>query len=159
VLPANPGYDLEPYVLQFAEGRSGELFAQGEHRLLRLVDGRWQAFGNNTLVLGRTREGDIVALTKNDAATFIQFSIWDGRAFVPASAKIPYPSDPRFYRLKQAPDGSIWCVGNGTVLRWNYHATRWTFFPELPSLIRAGVGSSVLFSGESNLIICQDETF
>ena len=158
-LPVNPGYDLEPYVLQFEEGRNGELFAQGEHHLLKLVDGRWRVFDNNTLVLGRTRDGDIVALTKNEAGTFIQFSIWNGHEFVPTSAKIPFPSDPRFYRLKQAPDGSIWCVGNGTVLRWDYHATRWTFFPDLPSQIRSGAGGAILFSGETNTIICQGEAF
>ena len=41
-LPVNPGYDAEDCVLQMAEAQDGTLFAQGEHTLLTLTDGRWR---------------------------------------------------------------------------------------------------------------------
>ena len=114
--PANPGYEAEDCVLQMAEAGDGTLFAQGEHKLLVLKNGRWEpcASDHTRLVCG-THDGRVAAVEYNAAQGRLWFSLWDGNKFVRASAPVPCQSNARFYHLREAPDGSLWCVGFGAV--------------------------------------------
>ena len=153
-LPVNPGYDAEDLVLQMAEARDGTLFAQGDKTLLTLIDGRWQNHpDSHTRLVCATRSGEVVAVECNPVRGQLWFSLWDGRQFVRASAPVSYPESGRLYHLREAPDGSIWCVGAGTVVRWNFHADQWTLYPHLPPPVGTDGQGRVWFADESGIVV------
>jgi hypothetical protein len=47
------------------------------------------------------------------------FVRWNGVEFEAASGKIADPGV-RIQVVRQAPDGAIWGIGRGTLLRWEY---------------------------------------
>jgi signal transduction histidine kinase/CheY-like chemotaxis protein len=158
--PANPGYAAEDCVLQMAEARDGTLFAQGERTLLTLTDGRWQSHpDSHTRLVCATRNGEVAAVEYNPERGQLWFSRWDGRQFVRASAPVSCPAGARLYHLRQAPDGSLWCVGTGTVVRWNFHAEKWTLYPQLPPPVGTDALGRVWFAGESNITVCSAGRF
>lgn len=129
--PEQLGHEQESRVLHFTESREGELFAQGESRLLRLADGRWQVVNEPTALVGCDRQGRVLALCRDAARGTLWFGIWNGRGFGRASATFAAPLKASVYRLAQAPDGSVWCVGYDTVVRWAYQAGPWDCYPDL----------------------------
>ena len=148
--PANPGSAAEECVLQMAEARDGTLFAQGEKTLLTLTDGRWQNHPDSrTRVICATRSGELAAVEYNSTRGQLWFSLWDGRQFVRASALVSCPAGARLYHLREAPDGSLWCVGTGIVTRWNFRAGKWTQYSQLPSPMGADAQGRVWFVDES----------
>ena len=152
--PVNPGYDAEDCVLQMAGARDGTLFASGEKTLLTLTDGRWQDHpDSHTRLVCATRSGEVVAMECNSGRGQLWFSLWDGHQFVRASAPVSYPENGRLYHLREAPDGSIWCVGAGTVVRWDFHADKWTLYPQLPPPVGADARGRVWFSTENRIIV------
>ncbi len=152
--PANPGYEVEDCILQMAEGGDGTLFAQGEHQLLVLKDGQWQSCSNShTRLVCATRDGKVAAVEYNANQGRLWFSLWDGEKFVRASAPVPCQSNARFYHLREAPDGSLWCVGFGTAVRWTYRAGQWTTCPQLPPPVDTDARGRIWFAGESNIVV------
>ena len=153
-LPVNPGYEAEDCVLQMAEARDGTLFAQGEHTLLTLADGRWQRNADNhTRLLCTTRSGEVAAVEYNSQRGRLWFCLWDGKQFTRASAAVSCPTGARLYHLREAPDGSLWCVGTGTVVRWNFHAGKWTLYPHLPPPAGTDTRGRVWFADESSIVV------
>ena len=158
--PANPGYEAEECVLQMAEARDGTLFAQGENTLLILKNGRWQSHPeSHTRLVCATRSGAVAAVEYNPVRGQLWFSLWDGRQFVRASATVACPAGGRLYHLREAPDGSLWCVGIGTVVRWACQGGQWSFYPQLPSPIAADRRGRVWFADESNVVLRADHRF
>ena len=152
--PVNPGYEAEDCVLQMTEGQDGTLFAQGEHTLLTLTDGRWQKHPeSHTRLVCATRSGEVAAVEYNSERSQMWFSLWDGRQFVRASATISCPASARLYHLREAPDGSLWCVGTGTVVRWDFHSEKWTLYPHLPPPVGTDARGRVWFAGENGIIV------
>ena len=152
--PGEPGWEAEDCVLQMAEGGDGTLFAQGEHRLLVLRNGRWQPYaGGQTRLVCAARDGQVVAVECSESQGRLWFSLWDGDRFVRTSAPVPVQSNARFYHLREAPDGSFWCVGYGTVVRWAHRSGKWTAYPQLPPPVGVDAQGRVWFAGESNIIV------
>ncbi len=152
--PVNPGYEAEDCVLQMAEGRDGTLFAQGEHTLLTQTNGQWQSHpDSSTRLVCATRDGEMVAVEYDPARGQLWFSLWNGSEFVRVSAPVSCPADARLYHLRQAPDGSLWCVGTGTVVRWSFRAGKWAQFPQLPPPVGADQQGRVWFSDRSSIIV------
>lgn len=147
-----PGLDPQSLLLMMAEDADHQLFAQGELNLYRLNAGQWTAAESGSSWICSTREGQIVAATRDYSQGLIWFSIWDGKKLVRTSEKVPYPPGGRLYKVAQAPDGSIWCVGYGTVLRWEYRSSSWTFFKNL-SPPKACIGPGSLWFASSDKII------
>ena len=73
-----------------------------------------------------------MAVEYNSTQGQLWFSRWNGHEFVRASATVSCQPDARFYHLREAPDGSLWCVGFGTVVRWAYQSGKWMLYPKLP---------------------------
>jgi signal transduction histidine kinase/CheY-like chemotaxis protein len=154
--PANPGYEAEDCVLHMTEGKDGTLFAQGERLLLVLTNNQWRPCGNRTKLVGATRRGEVVAVEHDESQGLLWFSRWDGQRFVRASASVPCPPGGRFYHLREAPDGALWCVGYGTVVRWAYRAGKWTLYPNLPAPVGADSRRRFWFAGESNIVVYEE---
>jgi len=159
--PVNPGFEQEDRVLQMAEGRDGTLFAQGEHTLLTLgADGRWQRHTESrTRVVATTHEGEVVAVESDPVRGQLWFERWDGQQFVRASAPVACPAGGRLYHLREAPDGSFWCVGTGTVVRWTFRAGKWTVYPQLPPPIAADAQGRVWFADETDMVVYANGRF
>ena len=161
-VPADPGYQAEDRVLQMAEAKDGTLFAQGEYTLLTLANGRWQDHpGSRTRLLCATRTGQMAAVECNSARGQFWFSLWNGTQFVRASAPVSYPTGTgaRFYHLRQAPDGSLWCVGSGILARWEIDAQKWTFFPQPPPPVGTDIQGRVWFADDSGVALNADGHF
>ena len=150
--PADAGYEVEDCVLQMAGATDGRLFAQGEHTLLILANGRWRPHPSHTRLLCATRSGEVMAVECDPDRGRLWFSRWNGREFVRASAMVGY-SGGRLYHLREAPDGALWCVGAGTVIRWAYRAGKWTWYPHLPPPVGTDHLGRVWFAGGSNLVL------
>jgi signal transduction histidine kinase/FixJ family two-component response regulator len=158
--PANPGYEADDCILHLTEGRDGTLFAQGEHHLLVLRDGRWQVQANSRVRLTcATHGGETVAVESDPDRDRLWFSLWNGQEFVRASGTVSFPPGARLYHLREAPDGSIWCIGAGTVIRWNFHAGQWVQYSHLPPPAAADARGRVWFADGSNLVIHADGRF
>jgi signal transduction histidine kinase/CheY-like chemotaxis protein len=158
--PANPGYEAEDCVLQMAEAADGTLFAQGEKTLLLLKHDRWEPYvDGHTRLLCRTREGEMIAVECDENLGRLWFSRWDGRAFVPASAAANYPLGARFYHLREAPDGALWCVGKGTVIRWACHDERWQSYPHLLPPVGCDEMGRMWFADGSNVVVREQHQF
>jgi len=157
--PRDPGFEAEETVLQITEGGDHTLFAQGERRLLRLANGRWNDLGSGSLVVGATRAGEVVSVSRDGGRSVFGFNLWDGEKFVRRSAPFACPPQTRLYKVKQSPDGSIWCVGYGTVIRWEHRAGSWHVFPELPPPRLADKTGAVWFGDASNVVVLRDNSF
>jgi signal transduction histidine kinase/CheY-like chemotaxis protein len=158
--PANFGYEAEECVLQMAEARDGTLFAQGETALLTLAGDRWQTHpDSHTRLVCATRSGQVAAVEYNSSRGQLWFSLWDGRQFVRASASIPCQPGIHLYHLRQAPDGSLWCVGMGTVVRWAFEGSKWSVYPQLPSPMGTDRLGRVWFADESNVVVWAGQRF
>jgi signal transduction histidine kinase/ActR/RegA family two-component response regulator len=157
--PANPGYNAEDCVLHLAEGGTGMLFAQGEQRLLVFTNDEWRSCGNRTRLVASTRQGEVMAVEYNPTQGQLWFSRWNGHEFVRMSAIVSCPPEARFYHLREAPDGSLWCVGFGTVVRWAYRSGKWTFYPQLPPPVKADQRGRIWFAGESNIVVMDGGRF
>lgn len=157
--PQNRGFELEGCVLHMTEGGDGTLFAQGERQMLVLKEGRWRAVPGQTALVGATRRGEIIAACRDDARGLLWFSVWNGKQFVRASAVTSCLPNARLYRLREAPDGSIWCVGHGTVARWVREAGPWTLHPNLPRPIAMDQNQVVWFADGANVVALHDGQF
>ncbi len=152
--PVDPGYQAEDCVLQMAEARDGTLFAQGEHKLLTLTDGRWQEHhDSHTRVICTTHDGQVAAVECEPDGNRLWFSLWNGREFVRASATVYFPAAQRLYHLREAPDGALWCVGTGTVVRWAFRAGKWTLYPQLPPPVGTDAQGRTWFASGTNIEI------
>ncbi len=154
-----PGLDPKSLLLMMAEDANHQLFAQGELFLHQLTSDHWVAAESGSSWICSTRDGQIVAATRDYGQGLIWFSVWNGRKLVRTSEKVPYPPGGRLYKVTQAPDGSIWCVGYGTVLRWEYRSTSWTFFKNLPAPRGCFGPGSVWFAGNEKVVLLRDGCF
>ena len=156
--PPGEGYEAEERVLQMAEGRDGTLFAQGEQTLLTFDHDRWRSRPeSHTRCLCTTRSGEVAGVEYDAVRGQLWFSLWDGEKFVRASSVVACPAGGRLYHLREAPDGSLWCVGIGTVVRWAFRSGDWTFYPQLPSPQAVDTSGRVWFADESNLVVRSDQ--
>jgi len=160
VLPANAGKEAGDSILQMTESRDGTLFAQGKQRLLVLQEGRWQEQTNDCVrLICTTRGGEVVAVESDPLRDRLWFSLWDGQEFVRASGTVAFHPGAWLYHLREAPDGSLWCVGAGTVIRWNFHAGQWVQYSQLPPPAAADAHGRVWFADGSNLVVHADGRF
>jgi signal transduction histidine kinase/CheY-like chemotaxis protein/streptogramin lyase len=138
-------------VLNLAETAGGRVFAQSEQALLTLDSDGWHPLALKSLLVGDTRAGEVLALTRDDQRGTLRLARWDGADFVPLSAPLPGPRVARFYHLREAPDGAIWCVGEGAILRWTRDGQAWRHFEHLPAPQAVDAADRVWFSGQSGV--------
>jgi len=150
-LPPNRGFEADNMVRFMAESPAGTLFAQGERYLLMLANGAWRIVADNSVLVTATREGEIVALLQDKSRGMVWFGVWNGREFVRASSPTACPPGARYYKLAQAPDGSVWCTGYGTVLRWSHGASAWQSYPSLQKPVGQDPKGRIWFAGESEV--------
>jgi signal transduction histidine kinase len=151
--PADPGHEALTRVLHMAESANGTLFAQGESAELILAEGKWNVHsGGFGRLLCECREGEMMAIEYDEELNLFWYSRWDGKRFSRTSAMLDAPTDARFYHLRQSPDGSLWCVGKGTVSRWAYQDDRWLSYSQLPKIVGSDVWGRTWFARSTNVV-------
>jgi hypothetical protein len=145
-------------VLHLAEAADGRLFAQSEQGLLTLGSDGWQPLAAKSLLICATRSGEAFALMRDNQRGTLRLARWDGTDFVTLSAPVAGPRVARFYHLREAPDGAIWCVGEGTILRWTRDDPAWRHYTRLPSPQAVDARERVWFSGQAGVWWAEGDT-
>jgi PAS domain S-box-containing protein len=118
---------------QMEELPNGDLIVQQAGRLLARHNGRWINVPHNRGGMVVTRAGELIGTAEDQARQTLVFQRWTGDAFVNESGETDVQDLPS-EMAREAPDGSIWCVGKGILLRWRYGSPTWTAFKGLPPL-------------------------
>lgn len=113
-------------------------------------EGRWSRAGElppawSRSKVVRTAAHEILSLERGRRPRFVR---WAGDGFTPVSAPCPVAVR-NVESLCVAPDGAIWAVGAGTILRWERESTRLEFHPGLPQPVLAGRDGTVWFADGS----------
>ncbi len=158
-LLSEEGYPLNDHTWMMTEAPDGGLFAQGFGATLVSGDGRWTAHletpqtGYRPLCV--TREGAVIMAVHAGDGT-VNFARWDGQAFVKASGSIA-DDGLDLHVLRQAPDGAIWAVGRGTILRWIYLPGDWESRPELPPPAMEDRQHRIWFADQNGAAVLEGE--
>jgi PAS domain S-box-containing protein len=129
------GYPTNDHTWTMQETPEGWIFAQGYRATLVMHDGQWSSTRESSQVNNPpvcvTWDGAVIKGLILGPSGTLAFYRWNGEAFVKASSDVP---DQRLdvSVLKQAPDGAIWGLGRGTILRWEYQPGLWEWRPDLP---------------------------
>ena len=104
---------------------------------------------NTPLLL--TQKGEIITF-KPVSTTHFNLLKWAENRFQPIS--MPYPAhDYRwFVNMRQAPDGTIWCVGEHAILRFIQEQNEWKEFENIPFPAFADEDGSIWFKGPKTII-------
>jgi PAS domain S-box-containing protein len=150
---ARPGW-------QMAELPDGDLLLQETDRVVARHDGRWIAFSHPREPMLVTRAGELIGIAEDSARQTLAFQRWTGPAagFVTASAETDVQDAPA-EMTREAPDGSIWCVGKGILLRWRYSAPTWTALSGLPAPQGVDAGGRAWFADATSVWIAHDGTY
>jgi hypothetical protein len=118
---------------QMEELPNGDLFVQQAERVLARRGGRWISLPHHRGPMVVTRAGELIGTAEDLARQTLVFQRWTGEGFADASAETEVQDAPS-EMTREAPDGSIWCVGKGILLRWRYGSPTWTAFKDLPAM-------------------------
>ncbi len=143
--PGLPGESRPSW--QMVELPTGELVVQQSGRVIAQRDGHWFALPHGRGPMVVTRAGELISTAEDAGRGTFVFQRWanDHEGFVAASSEVDVEDSPSEV-IRQAPDGSIWCVGKGILLRWRYTSAPWTTFAGLPPLQGADASGRVWFA-------------
>ena len=79
-----------------------------------------------------TRDGRVLATVAADHRNLLTLIQWDGRQFTNLASSALIGADFAAEEVREAPDGSFWLVGGGTVWRWQLTQEMWTAYRGLP---------------------------
>jgi signal transduction histidine kinase/CheY-like chemotaxis protein len=155
---AEPGYPEDTPAWMMAQLPRGDLFIQSAAGLWNLVDGRWNLAEPYASTLCVTREGDLISCQLDNNRRRFCFTLWNGSRFVPASAQIHMPPNWDMRMIRQAPDGTIWGVGQGILVRWEYRSRVWRHYGNLPPPQLVDAQNRIWFA-DTNCYVQSEEGF
>jgi PAS domain S-box-containing protein len=134
-LLAENGFPAHDHTWAMEETPDGKVFAQAYNATWILADGHWTSCGESgpgaNAPFCVTRDGSVIKAVGSGSGG-LWFSRYDGRVFTRASAEIA-DTGLQVFGVRQAPDGAIWGIGRGTLVRWEYLPGIWKWRPDLPS--------------------------
>jgi len=131
--PVEPGFPDDPQMTwQMVETPDHRLFVQQWDRMVVLDGHRWTVRPRPYGPLLITKEGELISARPDVPNRSITFDRWSPTGFVPSSAEVTAVRDVWPEMLRQAPDGAVWCVGTGILVRWQYGDRTWVAFKGLP---------------------------
>ena len=141
------------------ESPDGLVFAETGKGTLVLREGRWREARSeglaNNAPLCVTRDGSVIRGVKTGTGT-VWFARWNGQAFEKASGEIA-DQGLSLQVVRQAPDGAIWMVGRGALLRWEYLPGAWEWRPELPPPILEDRQHRLWFADGDGAVLMEGE--
>ncbi len=146
---------------QMVELPTGELVVQQAGRVIAQRHSRWVvAVPHERGPMVVTRTGELFSTAQDAGRGTFVFEQWvnDPAGFVAASPEVDAQDVPSEL-LRQAPDGSIWCVGKSILLRWSYTSGPWTAFAGLPPLQGADADGRIWFADPTSAWTMSDGAF
>lgn len=129
-----PGFPAGDHTWAMEETPDGLVFAQGSRTIHILENGQWRS-GREEVSIGPlpfTVAADGVPVAARAlGGDRVWFERWNGEGFTKASYELAGQAF-TVSRVRAAPDGSVWAVGRGTIVRWEYLLGSWEWRPELP---------------------------
>jgi PAS domain S-box-containing protein len=145
----DPGFPTDTRASwQMEELPNGDLVLQQAERVLARHAGQWINLPHQRGPMVVTRAGELITGAEDFAQQTLVFQRWSGDHFVDASAVTEVQDSPS-EMTREAPDGSIWCVGKGILLRWRYGSPTWTAIKGLPPLQGVDRGGRAWFANAS----------
>jgi signal transduction histidine kinase/CheY-like chemotaxis protein len=153
------GYPAKDHTWTMQEAADGSVFAQAFNTTLVMRNGTWQ----ECLVDGPiknlpfcvTQDGSVLkGIRGPEGGT--SFARWNGKAFVTAAREIA-EQGLSVLVLRQAPDGSIWGVGRGTILRWEYLRGFWDYYQDLPRPVLEDSQRRLWFANPNGTAVMEGE--
>jgi PAS domain S-box-containing protein len=140
------------YVWSMAETGDGVLIAVTADGFLVREDGVWHALPSSPrsryAKLTSTSDGDVLSCYTGAGASFVR---WNGSGFETATDSLPYAGhDVQFVR--EAPDGSVWAVGDALLVRWERRGGRWDAYEGLPPATALDEGGGVWFADTERVL-------
>ena len=88
--------------------------------------------------MAATHDGRLITCASTGASGHAFFQ-WNGEDFVAASASFPSPASGYFEEVRESPDGALWAVGLGCLVRWDRAGGKWAEFsgPQNPRFVDA----------------------
>jgi PAS domain S-box-containing protein len=168
--PQDPGFPADPQkTWQMVELPDRRLIVQQWDRIVVLEDGRWSARPHAYGPLLVTREGELITVRPDIFNRSVTFDRWSeperagggfaSGSFVPASVEFTGIRDVWPELLRQAPDGAVWCVGSGILLRWEYGDRTWRTFHGLPPPRLADPRGRTWFADDRSAWVTSGATF
>jgi PAS domain S-box-containing protein len=152
----DPGFPVGDHTWDICETSDGSLFAQGFDATLIRTGNRWERVRDDSgsTPLCVTRDGAVIrGLGMRGSPRF--FGRWTGEGFAPASAVLPEQATD-FHVIRQAPDGAVWSVGRGSVIRWEYEAGPWRWWPDLTAPVLQDTEGRMWFASRDEVLFKGD---
>ncbi|MCZ6674714.1 MAG: hypothetical protein O7C75_17435, partial [Verrucomicrobia bacterium] len=144
------GYDQ--FFWSIAEVPSVGVMAASTEAFFVLHNGQWSRFAKTNLRMTHpkiisTAAGELIAVTNFPPHRFLA---WQGSRFKEMSQPIHSLGTVEF--LKEAPDGSIWCVGYNLCFRWGRKNREWNEYTNLPPPRLIDSAGGVWFVGNDSAV-------
>jgi PAS domain S-box-containing protein len=147
-----PGFPQESQSSwQMLELPDRRFFLQQWDRLLIFEKGKWRSIPQSRIPWCLTREGELLAVNYPDIRRSFWFGRWESNQIGRISAEISIPREFSLEMVRQAPDGSLWCIGRGVLLRWQYRSGQWRFMPDLPPPLQSSPQGQVWFGDQKSV--------
>ena len=151
--PAPPLEERTPWDL--VEAPDGSLLLGVAGRVLRLWEGRWAecpgVTGEPRLSVGRDGNPLCIRVGSNGRGRFLR---WSEDRFVGGSDGFDREGI-EIESVAQAPDGAVWGVGRGTILRWENLPGRWQLLPDLPPPVAEDSAGRVWFADSGRAVVLE----
>jgi signal transduction histidine kinase/CheY-like chemotaxis protein len=152
------GYPEADHTWAMVEPQDGLVFAQTFNGTMVLQDGKWRhCYSGQDRIIGPfcvTQDGTVVLATSKGSGTFC-FRRWNGKEFVQSSSDFSEEAVNEM-TVRSAPDGAIWAVGRGTILRWEYLPGAWEWWDALPPPVLEDTQHRIWFAGVRAAAVLQD---
>lgn len=79
-----------------------------------------------------THDGKILSFHQSNDGRQYRLAEWINGCFEFVSPSFTYETNNQIEMIKEAPDGSVWCVGKNLLLRWSRFNREWTEFSQFP---------------------------
>jgi signal transduction histidine kinase/ligand-binding sensor domain-containing protein/ActR/RegA family two-component response regulator len=140
----HPLLDQSGQMWGICEYPAGCLWVRTDTGIVREQDGTWNLTPNiYNFPFCLTRQGDLISL-KGDVG-LRQLTMQNGRSGQVESYPIAWQMG-QIEECKQAPDGSLWIVGQELVVRWEYAGGEWMPYKVLPPPILVDGRQQVWFA-------------
>ena len=154
----NPGYPPKLHTWMVTGTPQGDIFVQASRATYRLEKDRWNKVEDNSSALCACKDGSIVSLFHDPSRQTQQFTRWNGNSFIFES--FSFPSRGSFIEMaKQAPDGAIWAISYGLIVRWEYGVSDWSYFKGLPPHCYSDTADRIWFADKSNTVVYANQSF
>ncbi len=140
------------------------LMVSSERGIYIKRDNEWNFVSNPAIMpnqspfeLCYTHDGKILSFHQSNDGQQYRLAEWINGCFEFVSPSFTYEPNKQIEMIKEAPDGSVWCVGENLLLRWSRFDREWTEFSQFPIPTFYDRFNRVWFLGKDRFLRYADE--